>query len=286
MGFQDALYKLGISYESDAAVDFADKSMEYISYYAIKASCLLAKDRGSYASYKGSLWSKGILPIDSIELLRKERGANYLLQDQDKTLDWDSLRSLIKKHGMRNSNVLAIAPTATIANICGVTQSIEPTYKNLFVKSNLSGEFTIVNPSLVKDLQAEQLWDDPMVHALKLSNGSIQNIDRIPESLRAKYKTAFEVDISYIVRAAAKRAKWLDQSQSLNLYMPVASGKKLDALYKQAWLSGLKTCYYLRSLGATDSEKSSVSDSKLNAVAVHSAAKACSIDDPDCEACQ
>jgi ribonucleoside-diphosphate reductase alpha chain len=220
-------------------------------------------------------------------MLRKERGEQYLMQDQDARLDWQEVRDLIKKHGMRNSNVLAIAPTATIANSCGVTQSIEPTYKNLFVKSNLSGEFTVVNPSLVKDLQGLQLWDQPMVHALKLSNGSVQNIDRIPENIRAKYKTAFEVDISYIVRAAAKRAKWLDQSQSLNLYMPVASGKKLDALYKQAWLSGLKTCYYLRSLGATDSEKSSVSDGALNAVSVHSAAaKVCSIDNPDCEACQ
>ena len=287
MGFQDALYKLGISYESDAAVEFADVSAELISYYAIKASSLLAKERGAYKSYDGSLWSRGILPIDSIAMLRKERGEQYLMQDQDARLDWQEVRDLIKKHGMRNSNVLAIAPTATIANICGVTQSIEPTYKNLFVKSNLSGEFTVVNPSLVKDLQGLQLWDQPMVHALKLSNGSVQNIDRIPENIRAKYKTAFEVDISYIVRAAAKRAKWLDQSQSLNLYMPVASGKKLDALYKQAWLSGLKTCYYLRSLGATDSEKSSVSDGALNAVSVHSAAaKVCSIDNPDCEACQ
>ena len=286
MGFQDALYQLDISYESDAAVEFADKSMEYISYFAIKASSELAKERGAYASYKGSLWSKGILPIDSIDLLRKERGEDYLMQDQDMHLDWGPVRESIKKHGMRNSNVLAIAPTATIANICGVTQSIEPTYKNLFVKSNLSGEFTVVNPSLIKDLQSQQLWDAPMVHALKLSNGSIQNIDRIPEYLRAKYKTAFEIDISYIVRAAAKRSKWLDQGQSLNLYMPVASGKKLDALYKQAWLSGLKTTYYLRSLGATDSEKSSVSDGALNAVDVHSTPKVCSIEDPDCEACQ
>lgn len=285
MGFQDALYKLGIAYDSESAVDFSDESMELISYYAITASSELAKERGKYKSYDGSLWDKGILPIDSIDLVRKERGAQYIQQDQDARLDWGPVRASVAKYGMRNSNVLAIAPTATIANICGVTQSIEPTYQNLYVKSNLSGEFTIVNPSLVTDLQKLQLWDSKMVNELKLCDGSLQNIDRIPESIRRVYKTAFEIDISYIVRSAAKRAKWIDQAQSLNLYLAKASGKKLDSLYKNAWLSGLKTTYYLRSLGATDTEKSSVNHHALNAVAV-STAKACSIDDPDCEACQ
>lgn len=286
MGFQDALYKLGIAYDSDAAVTFADESMELISYYAIDASIELAKERGAYQSYAGSLWDKGILPIDSIALLRNERGSEYLDQDEQCRLDWQPIRDRLKQYGIRNSNVLAIAPTATIANICGVTQSIEPTYQNLYVKSNLSGEFTVVNPSLVKDLQKRQLWDTKMVNELKLCNGSLQNITRIPAELRKIYKTAFEVDINYLVQAASRRTKWIDQSQSLNLYMAKASGKALDNLYKDAWLKGLKTTYYLRSLGATDTEKSSINDHVLNAVKTSASAQACSIDDPDCEACQ
>lgn len=286
MGFQDALYTLSIAYDSENAVQFADESMELISYYAIDASIELARERGSYPSYQGSLWDKGILPIDSVALLKEERGADFLDQDSNSTLSWQPIREKLAKFGIRNSNVLAIAPTATIANICGVTQSIEPTYQNLYVKSNLSGEFTVVNPSLVRELQKYQLWDNKMVNELKLCNGSLQNISRIPETIRQTYKTAFEVNIDYLVRAAAKRTKWIDQSQSLNLYMAKASGKALDTLYKSCWLKGLKTTYYLRSLGATDTEKSSINDNALNAVLPANNVKACSIDDPDCEACQ
>ena len=286
MGFQDALYAQEISYESQAAIDFADRSMEAISYYAISASCALAKERGAYDTYAGSLWDQKIFPLDSIGLLKKQRGEKYIDQDESSTLDWASLKAKVAKYGMRNSNVLAIAPTATIANICGVTQSIEPTYKNLFVKSNLSGEFTLVNPDLVRKLESLNLWDEPMVQALKISNGSVQGIDRIPKNVRDMFKTAFEIDTAYLVEAASRRAKWIDQSQSLNLYMAQASGKKLDKLYKFAWHKGLKTTYYLRSLGATDSEKSSVNESTLNAVKVDTSPQMCSIDDPDCEACQ
>lgn len=286
MGFQDALYAQNIAYESEEAVEFADELMEHISYYAIEASSDLAKERGSYESYQGSLWSQGILPIDSIALLKESRGGEYLEQDQNSKLDWKALRAKISKQGMRNSNVMAIAPTATISNICGITQSIEPTYKNLFVKSNLSGEFTVINPHLVHALEKEGLWDEKMVRALKLSNGSVQAISDIPDRIKACYKTAFELDPLYLIRSASMRAKWIDQSQSLNLYMAKASGKKLDKLYKDAWLHGLKTTYYLRSLGATDSEKSSVEERSLNAVAPASTPQACSIDNPDCEACQ
>lgn len=286
MGFQDALIAQNIAYESQAAIDFADRSMEAISYYAISASCALAKERGAYETYQGSLWDQRIFPNDSIALLKKQRGAQWIDQDNSETLDWNALKDKVSQYGMRNSNVLAIAPTATIANICGVTQSIEPTYKNLYVKSNLSGEFTLVNPDLVKKLEALNLWDEPMVQALKLSNGSVQTIERIPKDIRALFKTAFEIDPAYLVDCASRRAKWIDQSQSLNLYMAQASGKKLDKLYKYAWHKGLKTTYYLRSLGATDSEKSSINEHALNAVSNTSAPKACSIDDPDCEACQ
>ena len=222
----------------------------------------------------------------SISLLRKQRGMGFIDQDESSTLDWQALKNKVGQYGMRNSNVLAIAPTATIANICGVTQSIEPTYKNLYVKSNLSGEFTLVNPDLVKKLEAINLWDEPMVQALKLSNGSVQSIERIPKEIRDLFKTAFEIDPSYLVDCASRRAKWIDQSQSLNLYMAQASGKKLDKLYKYAWHKGLKTTYYLRSLGATDSEKSSINEHALNAVSSGNEPKACSIDEPDCEACQ
>lgn len=284
MGFQDALYKLDISYQSDAAVKFADNTMEYISYYAISSSCELAKERGSYATFEGSLWSKGILPIDSISLLQKSRG-KYLEQDQTQTLDWQSLRQSVKINGMRNSNVLAIAPTATISNICGVSQSIEPTYQNLFVKSNLSGEFTIVNPYLVKDLKEINLWDKVMVNDLKYYNGSLSKISRIPENIKSKYLTAFEIAPKWLIECASRRQKWIDQAQSLNLYIATPSGKKLDDTYKLAWSKGLKTTYYLRSLGATDTEKSTVDKGVLNAVK-SSVVNACSIDDPDCESCQ
>lgn len=287
MGFQDALYQLRLPYTSIQAVEFADRSMEAISYYAIEASNQLAEERGSYESFNGSLWSQGILPIDSVELLQKTRG-KYLEQDRSKTLDWDSLRKKVMKTGMRNSNTMAIAPTATISNICGVSQSIEPTYQNLYVKSNMSGEFTVINPYLVNDLKSRGLWDSVMVNDLKYYDGSVNNIGRIPQDLKALYATAFEIDPSWLVEAASRRTKWIDQGQSLNLYMAQPSGKKLDQLYRLAWTRGLKTTYYLRSLGATNAEKSTVTDSALNAVkpVIEETAKACSIDNPDCESCQ
>lgn len=285
MAFQDALYKLGIPYTSNEAVEFADRSMEHVSYYAIEASTLLAEERGKYETYEGSLWSQGILPIDSIELLQQSRG-KYLEQDRKQTLDWDTLRKRVKKVGMRNSNVLAIAPTATIANICGVSQSIEPTYQNLFVKSNLSGEFTIINPYLVADLKNANLWDEVMVNDLKYYNGSVSKIDRIPNAIKQLYATAFEIDPSWLVIAASQRQKWIDQAQSLNLYMAQPSGKKLDQLYRLAWIKGLKTTYYLRSMGATNTEKSTIHNGALNAVSAETEPKACLITDPTCEACQ
>jgi len=289
MGFQDALYIKKIPYSCDAAVEFADKAMEAVSYYAILASTNLAQERGAYTTFEGSLWSKGILPIDSIQLLAETRGA-YLKQDTSSTLDWDSLRQRVKSVGMRNSNTLAIAPTATISNICGVSQSIEPTYQNLYVKSNLSGEFTVINPYLVHELKARGLWDDVMVNDLKYFDGSLQLIDRIPADLKAIFATAFEVEATWLIDAAARRQKWIDQSQSLNLYINAPSGKKLDTIYRHAWLSGLKTTYYLRSLGATNVEKSTVTDGALNAVRAqdmtNTTPKVCSITDPDCEACQ
>ncbi|WP_308366648.1 MULTISPECIES: ribonucleoside-diphosphate reductase subunit alpha [unclassified Microbulbifer] len=298
MGFQDALYKAGISYASDEAVAFADATMEAISYQAISASSDLAAERGKYQSYEGSLWSKGILPVDSIKVLAEQRGEQFIEQDTSATQDWDSLRAKVKKQGMRNSNVMAIAPTATIANITGVSQSIEPTYQNLYVKSNLSGEFTVVNPYLVHDLKALGLWDKVMVNDLKYYEGSVQKIDRVPAELKAKYATAFEVEPRWIVDAASRRQKWIDQAQSLNLYIAGADGKKLDLTYRMAWYRGLKTTYYLRALAATSTEKSTVNTGNLNAVSSGASApvaaapapaevpKACSLDDPDCEACQ
>ncbi len=285
MGFQDCLYQLGLAYASPAAVEFADQSMELISYLAIQASCDLAAERGRYPSFSGSLWSQGILPIDSIRLLAQGRGG-YLDMDTNTTLDWDGLRAQVAKVGMRNSNVMAIAPTATISNICGVSQSIEPTYKNLHVKSNLSGEFTSINPYLVQDLKRLGLWDRVMVHDLKYYDGSVQAIERIPDDLKQRYATAFELDPRWLVEAASRRQKWLDQAQSLNLYMAEPSGKKLDNLYKLAWVRGLKTTYYLRSLGATHVEKSTLNDGKLNAVRSEAELPACAIDNPGCEACQ
>jgi ribonucleoside-diphosphate reductase alpha chain len=288
MGFQDALYVQRIPYGSEDALTFADRSMEAISYHAIKASTDLAEERGTYESYKGSLWDQGILPIDSLKLLQEVRGEKYLEVDMTQTLDWESLRQRIAETGMRNSNVLAIAPTATIANISGVSQSIEPTYQNLYVKSNLSGEFTVVNPYLVRDLKALDLWDNVMVNDLKYYDGSLQQIDRIPQHIKDMYATAFEIEPRWLVDAASRRQKWIDQAQSLNLYISGANGKKLDVTYRMAWLRGLKTTYYLRSLAATSTEKSTVAGSKLNAVSNAPAPvpQACSIDDPDCEACQ
>lgn len=285
MGFQDCLYKKNIPYASTAAVEFADRYQEYISYFAIEASAELAQQRGSYESFSGSLWSQGILPIDTVAKVKQSRPVQYLTSDDGSTLDWDALRHK-SKQGMRNSNIMAIAPTATISNICGVSQSIEPTYQNLFVKSNMSGEFTVINPYLVKALKAINLWDEVMVNDLKYYDGSVQKIDRIPKALREMYATAFEIDPHYLIDCAARRQKWIDQSQSLNLYMAQPSGKKLDALYRHAWVSGLKTTYYLRSLGATSAEKSTVTTGALNAVQAQASAKVCSITDPDCEACQ
>jgi ribonucleoside-diphosphate reductase alpha chain len=278
MGFQDALYKQGIGYASSAAVNFADHSMEAVSYYAIQASARLAGERGAYQTFDGSLWSQGVLPIDSIDILVKQRGEQYCQVDRGQTLDWDGVRAMAKK-GMRNSNVMAIAPTATIANITGVSQSIEPTYQNLYVKSNLSGEFTVVNPYLVKALKDRGLWDNVMVNDLKYYDGSVQQIDRIPTELKARYATAFEIDARWLVEAASRRQKWLDQAQSLNLYMAEPNGKKLDALYQLAWERGLKTTYYLRSLGATG-----VNQQPAPVAAPQP--QVCSIDEPDCEACQ
>jgi ribonucleoside-diphosphate reductase alpha chain len=315
MGFQDALYQLRVPYASAEAVEFADRSMEAICYHAYWASTELAAERGRYSSYRGSLWDRGILPIDSLDLLAEARGG-YVEVDRSVTMDWDALRSRIAQHGMRNSNCVAIAPTATISNIIGVDASIEPCFGNLSVKSNLSGEFTIVNEYLVRDLKRLGLWDDVMVMDLKHFDGSLRRIDRVPEEVKALYATAFEVDAQWLVEAASRRQKWIDQAQSLNIYMAGASGKKLDDIYKLAWLRGLKTTYYLRTMGATHAEKSTVTSGAMNAVssggsvsgAVQAgpsaidvaAAKAqsaidatpatdikfCSIDNPDCEACQ
>jgi ribonucleoside-diphosphate reductase alpha chain len=299
MGFQDALYLQNIPYCSDEAVEFADRSMEMISYNAIHASTELAKERGAYESFEGSLWSQGILPKDSLDILEKHRGKEYLQVDRSETLDWDSLRKKVMKDGMRNSNVMAIAPTATISNITGVTQSIEPTYQNLYVKSNLSGEFTIVNPHLVRKLKELDLWDDVMINDLKYFEGSLTEISRIPDDIKKLFSTAFEVEPRYIVESASRRQKWIDQAQSLNLYIGNADGKKLDITYRMAWYSGLKTTYYLRSIAATSTEKSTVQQGKLNAVSSDAnqtsnqelgapapVPDACSLDDPDCEACQ
>jgi ribonucleoside-diphosphate reductase alpha chain len=312
MGFQDALYQLHVPYASAAAVEFADRSMEAVCYHAYWASTELAAERGRYSSYRGSLWDRGVLPLDSLKLLAEQRGG-YVEVDTSTSLDWDALRSRITEHGMRNSNCVAIAPTATISNIIGVDASIEPCFGNLSVKSNLSGEFTIVNEYLVRDLKKLGLWDDVMVMDLKHYKGSLRAIDRVPEALKQLYATAFEVDATWLVEAAARRQKWIDQAQSLNIYMAGASGKRLDETYKLAWLRGLKTTYYLRTMGATHAEMSTVNRGQLNAVsaggggaaaamsaldAVAAQARAqgddvaasdikfCAIDDPTCEACQ
>jgi ribonucleoside-diphosphate reductase alpha chain len=290
MGFQDCLHRLRVAYASEEAVEFADRSMEMVAYAAYWASTELAEERGRYASFQGSLWDRGVLPQDTLDLLAAERGG-YVELDRSATLDWDALRARIKRHGMRNSNCLAIAPTATIANIIGVSASIEPTYQNLFVKSNLSGEFTVVDEYLVADLKAAGLWDEVMIADLKYFDGNLARIDRAPAPLRKLYATAFEVEPKWLVEAGARRQKWIDQSQSLNIYMAGASGKKLDETYKLAWLRGLKTTYYLRSMGATHAEKSTSKAGALNAVSMEvetaeAGVKACAIDNPDCEACQ
>ena len=297
MGFQDCLYQLRVPYASDEAVAFADRSMEAVCYHAYWASTELAEERGRYSSYRGSLWDRGILPQDTLELLQQERGG-HLEVDRSSTMDWDALRGRIAAHGMRNSNCVAIAPTATISNIIGVDASIEPSFGNLSVKSNLSGEFTVVNEYLVRDLKKLGLWDDVMVMDLKHFDGSLRPIDRVPDELKRLYGTAFEVDASWLVEAGARRQKWIDQAQSLNIYMAGASGRKLDETYKLAWLRGLKTTYYLRTTSATYAEKSTVARGALNAVSSAGASslgaaaepasdvKFCSIDNPDCEACQ
>jgi ribonucleoside-diphosphate reductase alpha chain len=312
MGFQDALYELRIPYASAEAVSFADRSMEAVCYHAYWASTELARERGKYSSYKGSLWDQGILPLDTLELLAGQRGSSYVEVDRSAALNWDALRDKIARDGMRNSNCVAIAPTATISNIVGVDASIEPCFGNLSVKSNLSGEFTVINHYLVRDLKRLGLWDDVMVMDLKHFDGSLRPIDRVPQELKALYATAFEVEPVWLVEAAARRQKWIDQAQSLNIYMAGASGKKLDDTYKLAWVRGLKTTYYLRTSSATHAEKSTVQSGRLNAVSsggahgamnaleaaadaavsqLNSAAPAtdikfCAIDDPGCEACQ
>jgi ribonucleoside-diphosphate reductase alpha chain len=297
MGFQDCLQELRIPYASDEAMEFADRSMEAVCYFAYWASTDLAAERGRYSTFTGSLWDRGILPQDSLKLLMDERGG-YVEVDMSESLDWEALRTRIRQHGMRNSNCVAIAPTATISNIIGVSASVEPNYQNLFVKSNLSGEFTVVNECMVRDLKQRGLWDPVMVNDLKHFDGSIGKIDRVPQELRSLYATAFEVDATWLVEAGARRQKWIDQAQSLNIYMAGASGKKLDETYKLAWLRGLKTTYYLRTLAATSAEKSTGKGGELNAVnssggltgaagaAAAEEAKFCSIDNPDCEACQ
>jgi ribonucleoside-diphosphate reductase alpha chain len=297
MGFQDCLHMLRIPYASGDAVEFADRSMETIAYHAYWASTEMAEERGCYASYQGSLWDRGILPQDSLELLKEERGG-YVEIDRSSALEWGELRKRIKKYGMRNSNCLAIAPTATISNIIGVSASIEPTYQNLYVKSNLSGEFTIANESLVGDLKKLGLWDEVMIADLKYFDGALSKIDRVPTDIRKLYATAFEIEPQWLIESAARRQKWIDQAQSLNIYMAGVSGKKLDETYKLAWLRGLKTTYYLRTLGATSAEKSTVKTGTLNAVpadggiaamnAEPAAAdlKYCAIDDSECESCQ
>jgi ribonucleoside-diphosphate reductase alpha chain len=312
MGFQDALYQLRLPYASDEAVTFADRSMESLCYHAYWASTELAEERGRYSSYRGSLWDRGILPLDTLDLLAEQRGDKaYVEVDRSATMDWAALRTRIARHGMRNSNCVAIAPTATISNIVGVDASIEPCFGNLSVKSNLSGEFTIINEYLVRDLKRLGLWDDVMVMDLKHFDGSLRRIDRVPEEIKQLYATAFEVEPQWLVEAAARRQKWIDQAQSLNIYMAGASGRKLDEIYKLAWLRGLKTTYYLRTVGATHAEKSTVKSGALNAVSMAGGAgasaldavaqqaraqidaaapatdvKFCSIDNPDCEACQ
>jgi len=300
MGFQDALSACGIGYASEAAVQFADTSMEAISYFAIAASSRLAAERGAYSTYEGSKWDRGLLPIDTVALLEEERGMDVEM-DKSSTMDWDKVRALVAEHGVRNSNIMAIAPTATISTIIGVTQSIEPTYSHLFVKSNLSGEFVQVNVRLINELKELGLWDDDMLEKLKYFDGALGDIPGLPQEIKDRYATAFEIDPQWIIRCASRRQKWIDMGQSLNLYLGQPSGRKLDEMYKYAWQTGLKTTYYLRSLGATQVEKSTVDINKFGVqprwmknssasgdivVERQPEVQACSIDNPDCEACQ
>ncbi|MCP4099438.1 MAG: ribonucleoside-diphosphate reductase subunit alpha [Planctomycetaceae bacterium] len=300
MGFQDALSACGISYASEEAVDFADKSMEAISYFAISASSNLAGERGTYSSYEGSKWDRGLLPIDTVAILEEERGMPIDM-DKSTSMDWDKVRDLVSKNGIRNSNVMAIAPTATISTIVGVTQSIEPTYKHLFVKSNLSGEFVQINVKLVNELKERGLWDGDMLEKIKYFDGALGEIPDLPEDIKGRFATAFEIDPSWIIRCASRRQKWIDMGQSLNLYLGQPSGRRLDEMYRMAWQAGLKTTYYLRSLGATQVEKSTVDINKFGvqprwmknasasadiAVERQPEVQQCSIDNPDCEACQ
>jgi ribonucleoside-diphosphate reductase alpha chain len=285
MGFQDCLHRMRVPYASQEAVEFADRSMEMVAYATYWASTELAEERGRYSSFEGSLWDRGILPQDTLDLLAAERGG-YVELDRSSALDWEALRGRIQRHGMRNSNCIAIAPTATIANIVGVSASIEPTFQNLFVKSNLSGEFTVTNEYLVADLKQAGLWDEVMIADLKYFDGNLARIDRAPAALRRLYATAFEIEPKWLVEAGARRQKWIDQSQSLNIYMGGASGTRLDDTYKLAWIRGLKTTYYLRAMGATHAEKSTTKTGQLNAVPAMEEPKVCSIENPDCEACQ
>jgi ribonucleoside-diphosphate reductase alpha chain len=303
MAFQDALYKLHLPYASEAAIEFADRTMELISYHAIRASTALACERGVYSTFRGSKWDQGLLPIDTIELMEAERGG-HLDMNRSIRLDWLSVRDAVRQHGMRNSNVIAVAPTATIANIAGVVQSIEPTYKNLYSKSNLSGEFTTVNTYLVNELKHLNLWDAQMIEDLKYFDGSIQEIERIPQELKEIYRTAFEIEPRWLIECASRRQKWIDMGQSLNLYLAQPEGKKLSEMYLLAWEKGLKTTYYLRTVAATQIEKSTVdlnrrgiqprwmrSKSASDNIQVQRdenppASDACSLLDPTCESCQ
>jgi ribonucleoside-diphosphate reductase alpha chain len=308
MGFQDALYKTGINFSSDEAIKFADESMEQISYLTISASCDLAAERGSYASFRGSKWDRGIMPLDTLDLLEKERGIPIPVS-RDSKLDWDALRVLIKKNGMRNSNCLAVAPTATISNISGCFPTIEPIFKNIYVKSNMSGEFVVVNSYLIEDLKSRNLWNDKLLAELKQNDGSIGDIQGIPEDMKRKYAEVFDTNPLHLVKIAAHRGKWIDQSQSFNIFYKGTSGKDLSTIYMYAWEMGMKTTYYLRTMGATGVEKSTVKLEKketkkisvpkavakpvpVKAVSPPAAAKGldepklCRIEDPDCEACQ
>jgi ribonucleoside-diphosphate reductase alpha chain len=296
MGFQDALHLLNIPYASEEAVIFSDRAMELISYHAISASAQLANERGPYTSFKGSLWEQGIFPIDTLDLLEKER-ERPLEVDRSISMNWEPVRELVRQHGMRNSQVMAIAPTATISQIVNVSQSIEPLYGVLYVKSNLSGDFTYVNERLVQELKALGIWDLDMLNDLKYEDGSIQEIERIPKEIRGKYKTAFEIGVEWLIRCAARRQKWIDMGQSLNLYLADPSGKKLDEMYHLAWRSGLKTTYYLRTRAATQVEKSTLDvnrfgiqpkwmKNKSASSGIELNRTACALEDPTCEACQ
>ena len=290
MGLQDALYKADLPFESDGAISFSDNAQEVIAYNAILASSELAKEKGVYQTYKGSKWDRGIFPIDTVKLLEEERGMEIPIPKVGE-LDWDPVREHVKQHGMRNSNTMAIAPTATISTIAGCFPTIEPIYKNIYVKANMSGEFTIVNSFLVDDLKKINLWNKEMLDQLKYYDGSVHLIPGIPQKIKEKYKTAFGIDPLHCIKMTAVRAKWIDQSQSHNVFMQGTSGKKLDEIYITAWKLGLKTTYYLRSLGASQVEKSTLDASKFGFTQKREYTNgqvlgAVCTDEPDCEACQ